>query len=97
MPIKPYYFMSKTVVSSSLEKLIESEGKEVNCTNNLQLPKKIIYDREWKRIAGTRLYTYSAYYDFRLQPYRYIRIIAMSKGNCFVFILLMYNSSFGCD
>lgn len=60
--------------------MIESEGKEVFCPRKLKVPKKVCKGRTWKRVEDTNIYTFSSYYDLRLEPYKYVRVIAMIKG-----------------
>lgn len=74
---------TKTVVSYSLEKLIQSHGKEFRCPETVTLPEHTAGydDSSWISVPESNVFVYKAYQDTRLNPHRYVRAIVMIKGN----------------
>lgn len=76
---------NKEIVAFSLRKLIEIESEEVNCSGKILVGKKIRksgrkINQKWTQVDGTNIFIYSIYFDRRLHPHNYLRIIAMVKG-----------------
>lgn len=91
----------KTIVAYSLLKQIEIESEEYNCklqltgnnsTDNVNRTSTIQPDGDdWIRIEDSNIFVSSVNLDERLDPYNYIRIIAVVKGNFifdFLYVLL---------
>lgn len=78
----------KTIVGYSLEFRIREEmmTEEIDCKSGPPPPPEDT-SSEWKRDENRQLYVFSAYYDVRLEPYHYIRVIG----------LLPRNTSFYCQ
>lgn len=78
----------KTLVGYSLEYKINQETKDkIICGGNGNGSKILGKNQEWQYDENLDIHLYSAYYDPRQDPYRYVRIIG----------LLPRNSSFYCQ
>ncbi|KAJ3625083.1 hypothetical protein MTP99_018651 [Tenebrio molitor] len=68
------------IVAYSLLKQIEIESEEIKCGKISVGGEERRNEGLWTNLGGSNLYIYSVYYDRRLYPYQYLRIIAMVKG-----------------
>ncbi|KAK5641893.1 hypothetical protein RI129_010440 [Pyrocoelia pectoralis] len=71
----------KEIVSYSLLKKIEIESEQLTCTK-FNRPKKVNFQKSemWTKVPRTNLHVFNVYYDDRLKPFRYLRLIGMMKG-----------------
>lgn len=71
----------KEVVAYSLRKQIEIESEEVSCEKVVD-EEDFIYGKGgfWSEVPKTNLFVFNVYYDDRLEPFRYLRILGMIKG-----------------
>ncbi|KAH0810404.1 hypothetical protein GEV33_012386 [Tenebrio molitor] len=67
------------IVAYSLLKQIEIESEEIKCGKISVGGEERRNEGLWTNLGGSNLYIYSVYYDRRLYPYQYLRIIAMVK------------------
>ncbi|XP_050302557.1 uncharacterized protein LOC126740526 [Anthonomus grandis grandis] len=70
----------KKIVAYSLRKQIEFDGHEFTCQN---LTYKINHSQStfWNKVPNMEIFITSVYLDSRLEPYKYLRIIAANKAN----------------
>ncbi|KAB0794186.1 hypothetical protein PPYR_13806 [Photinus pyralis] len=85
LPVSPIPATPKTnlkeIIGYSLLKKIEIESERASCAELIR-PKKVRFQRSemWTLVPGTNLHVFNVYYDDRLKPYRYLRLIGMMKG-----------------
>lgn len=90
----------KNIVAYSLKKQIEIDSEEVFCDQFSSAPEVSIQNGEeesgnndgtkWHLIPETELYVYSVYLDSRLSPHKYLRIIGMVQGRCYLYYLFIF-------
>lgn len=91
----------KNIVAYSLLKKIEIESEHYACEerssddeiNHSAINGSVERDNDenvWTNINGSSLYVLSVHTDRRLDPYHYVRIIGMIRGNCGCISAVMY-------
>lgn len=80
----------KKIVAYSLRKKIEIESESVTASNgpcsNLDFNASLIDfgGALWTEVVEGDFYVFRAFYDDRLEPFRYVRILGMVRGNGFL-------------
>lgn len=72
----------KEVIAYSLRKQIEIESEQVTCDNGFNKSRNFLkYEKKlWTRVVDTDFFVFNVYYDDRLEPFRYIRLLGMIRG-----------------